>query len=209
MGIRRSGLLALAGVILAGCGGSGGGSSDDDRSFIDPDTEGKAIKVSYLRFTPEQDPKGRGVKWTHTYRFLLSEGWVSKQGPLPKGPLDRLYRDRYEGRAQDRIVEELVRRMEAAGFGRLKETPLATINLESLRRIEKLQDGKAAQRTRIIMVETENSQKVATYEGNDDSKSGVVGPQTQLFLDVEEQLVPIISAYTILATFEKSSSTPK
>jgi len=156
MGTWPSGLLALACALLAGC--AGGGESSDEASYLDPDTPGKAIKVSVVWFPPpDKDPRTKVANWRHQYRYMLSQGWVNKRGKSTKEPFEKIYRDPWmadEG-VQDSLMEALVRRLEEVGLGRLKETPLEMINIEALRRIERTNDGATAQRTLIITVETE------------------------------------------------------
>jgi hypothetical protein len=211
--------LVLAAAILSGCAGDGGGGSSmkgtDEPSFRDPDaTGGNPIKVSYVRFNEEQDLNTRAVKFVHHYRYMLSQGWRNRKGPRALEPFERIWRDIYKAEeVPDNVMGELVRRMMAAGFGDLKETPIDRINLESLKRIEKMNDRATGQRTRYISVETGSMKKTASYEDNDDSHMGpkgrIKGPLVEKFLAVEQEMLSVMSAYTVMSSVETDSTMPR
>jgi len=207
--------LVLAAAILSGCAGDGGGGSPmkdaEGPSFRDPDATGGApIKVSYVRFNEEQDLNTRAVKFVHHYRYMLSQGWRNRRGPRALEPFERIWRDIYKAEeVPDNVMGELVRRMMAAGFGDLKETPIERINLESLKRIEKMNDRATGQRTRFITVEMDGLKKTAAYSDNDDSKGGVKGPLVTKFLAVETEMLHVMSAYTVMSSVETDSTMPR
>ena len=213
MGTRfRVALLAAA--VLSGCADSGGGQSTmsgDGPSFRDDDTSGGIpIKVSYVRFNEEQDTLARATKFKHHYRYMLSRGWKNRRGPRSHEPFERLRWTAYKAEeVPDHVMEELVRRMMAAGFADLKETPIDRINLEELRRIERMNDRAKGQRTRFITVETEKMKKTAAYYDNDDAKGGKVGPLLEKFLAVEQEMLKVMPAYTVYIEAETDSSMPR
>lgn len=214
MGLRHRAVLGLAGIFLAGC--AGGASPDAGSPFnepapstTNPGTAGKAIKVSYVWFFEEQDVRTRQTRVVHNYRYMLSEGWTNRKGPTPQEPFERLWRDPYMATVQDSVMEELVGRMMAAGFGELKESDLGRVDLEALRRIEKTNDRQAAKMARVITIETENFKKSATLRDNDDSKGNLAGPLMQKYRAVEKTVLAQMSGFTIQVTVEKSATMPR
>ncbi|HEY3226022.1 MAG TPA: hypothetical protein VGK61_03380 [Planctomycetota bacterium] len=213
--MRHSAVLGLAGVLLAGCAGdpassdAGSPFTESDRTATDPATAGKAIKVSYVWFFEEQDIRTRQTRVMHNYRYMLSEGWTNRKGPTPQEPFERLWRDPYMATVKDQVMEDLVRAMMASGFGELKESPIGLVNLESLKRIEKMNDRQAARKARIITIETESFKKTATLADNDDSKGGLAGPLMQKYRAVEKTVLQVMSGYTIQVTVEKSATMPR
>ena len=213
MGTRFS-VAAVLAFALSGCGGTGGGTSTISGagpSFRDEDsTGGTPIKISYVRFNEEQDPVARTTKFVHHYRVMLSQGWMNRKGPKANEPFERIWREVYRGESvPDRVMEEIVKKAMAAGFGELRETPVDRINTEQLRRIEKMNDRATGQRTRFITIETEGFKKTAAYYDNDDSRAGVKGPLTAKFLAVEAELLQIMPMYTIMASVKSDSSMPR
>jgi len=213
--VRIRSSLVLAAAILSGCAGDGGGGSpgrdSQDPSFRDPDPSGGTpIKVSYVRFLEEEDMNTRARKFVHHYRYMLSEGWKNRRGPKAQEPFERIWRDIYKAEeVPDNVMGELVRRMMAAGFGDLKETPMDRISLETLKRIEKMNDRATGQRTRYITVEAEGIKKTAAYADNDDSHNGVKGPLVTKFLAVETEMLHVMSAYTVMSRVETDSAMPR
>lgn len=214
MGTRFS-IALIAAVALSGCAESGGGKMSsmetDGPSFRDTDTSGGTpIKVSYVRFNEQQDPQTRVNRFQHWYRFMLSQGWMNKKGPRAHEPFERIWRDAFKAEGVgDKVMEELVRQMMAAGFGDLHETPMESIDVKALQRIEKTNDRVAAQRSRYITVETEGYRKTVSYNANDDSRGGKIGVLTQKFIDVEKVLNNVMGTYTIQVTTQSDSSMPR
>jgi len=212
--LRPKAVLGLAAVVLAGC--SGGPSSDGVSPFndpapntTDPASTGKAIKVSYVWFFEEQDVKTRQTRVVHNYRYMLSEGWTNRKGPTPQEPFERLWRDPYMATVQDSVMEELVRKMMASGFGELRESDLGKVDLKALQRIEKTNDRQAAKMARVITIETDNFRKTATLRDNDDSKGNLAGPLMQKYRAVEKTVLQQMSSFTIQVTVEKSATMPR
>ncbi|HKS17091.1 MAG TPA: hypothetical protein VJU16_07245, partial [Planctomycetota bacterium] len=200
---------------LSGCGESGGNgpatNPNNEPTFRDPDLSGGTpIKVSYVRFNEEQDSMTRVTKFKHHYRYMLSRGWKNRRGPRSHEPFERLRWTAYKAEeVPDNVMEELVKRLMALGFGDLRETPLDRINLEELRRIEKMNDRVKGQRTRFITVETETFKKTVAYYDNDDSRGGKMGPLTQKFIAVETEALNVMQAYTVFIEAETDSSMPR
>src|SRR5262245_33309526 len=146
--MRRS--LILAAALAAGCGGGGGGggsSTREEPSFRESDTSGGTpIKLSYVTFQPQTDARGTPTGLKHAYKYALSTGWMNKRGPSPREPFERVWgRDAYVGQnIQDAIMMDMVKVLDAAGFRELRETPLARIDIDRLRRIEQTGDKDAA-----------------------------------------------------------------
>ncbi|HTF56870.1 MAG TPA: hypothetical protein VK661_06525 [Planctomycetota bacterium] len=214
MRLRHSAVLALAGVFLAGCAGeaspdAGSPFNDPGPSTTNPATAGKAIKVSYVWFFEEQDVRTRQTRVVHNYRYMLSEGWTNRKGPTPQEPFERLWRDPYMATVQDSVMEELVRKMMASGFGELRESEMGKIDLQALQRIEKTNDRQAARMARVITIETENFKKTATLRDNDDSKGNLAGPLMQKYRAVEKTVLAQMSSFTIQVTVEKSATMPR
>ena len=210
MRTRFSGLVAA--VLAAGCaGGDGGGTAAEPWSSTgDSDPDGKIIKVSYVRFIAEQDAKTHQTRFVHNYRFMLSQGWTNRRGPRAKEPFEKLWRDSFRAESvPDRVMEELVRRMNAAGLNELKDTSLDRIDLETLRRLDRSDDLKTATRMRIITVETDRGRKTVTYYDNDDSRAGTMGPLTKRFLAVEQEMLKVMAQYTIQVSVETDSTMPR
>lgn len=204
MFIKRS--LILAASLLAGCGGGGTGTSDfSEPSFRDVDPSGGTpIKLSYVAFQPKTDAKGTPTGWKHTYKYVLSTGWMNKRGPSPREPFERLWRDAYVGQnIHDARMVELLKILDAAGFRELQETPLARIDLERLRRIEQTGDKEAATKTRIITVETEEFRRTVTSYDNHDP--GIV----EKFIKVEREVIKFVFANSIQVTKEGTSTMPR
>ena len=210
----RFSIAIMAAAFLAGCAGGGGGGTNEAAgpSFSDPDlTGGTPIKVSYVRFNAEQDMNNpRVTNFVHHYRYMLSEGWKNRKGPRSLEPFEKIWKDIYKAESvPDNVMQEFVKKLMDAGFGDLRETSLDKVNLETLKRIERTNDRPTGQRTRYITIETETYKKTVCYADNDDSRAGVKGPLTDKFLKVEEALIPVMSAYTILTSVESRSAMPK
>jgi hypothetical protein len=202
---RLSWVLVLAAA--AGCSGDGGSNRSPDYNWdsSDPGSTGVAIKLSYVRFDPDTDAKGRQGKWVHQYKYMLSEGWMVKRGPSPREPFERHWRrGAYVGEnIHDQRMIEMVQKMDAAGFRQLRETPLNQIDIEKLKRIEQTGDRDAAQKTRIITVETENSRRTVTSYDNADPASA------KIFHDVERLVVIFVFGNTIQVTKDTQSTMPR
>jgi hypothetical protein len=199
--------LVLAAALLAGCSGGGGGSSTvDEPSFRDSDSSGGIpIKLSYVAFQPQTDAKGTPTGWKHTYKYMLSTGWMNKRGPSPREPFERIWaRDAYVGQnIHDARMIEMLKVIDAAGFRDLRETPLARIDLDRLKRIEQTGDKDAAAKTRIITIETEEFRRtVASY---DNSAPGLV----EKFRAVEREVIKCVFANTIQVTKDSQSTMPR
>ncbi|MBI4564958.1 MAG: hypothetical protein HY716_09735 [Planctomycetes bacterium] len=183
--------------LLAGCGGSHAQLSDAE--LFGPDEgRGLAIKVSYLRYDYRPDPKTRTNRLGHSYFLMMSEGWKNKRGSDANEPFQKIFRDPfYSDSIQDEILIALVRRMEAAGFHELRETPLESIDLDLLRRVEQTQDARTAGRIRVITVETDKFRKTVTYNDNDDARGTEPGPLNTIFWHVQREILLLAPQYTV------------
>ena len=207
MAIKSSVILAAA-LMFAGCAGDGGSNRSPDYNWDsagDPGSSGAAIKISYFRFDPEQDPKGQSGRLKPTYKYMLSEGWMVKRGPSPREPFERFWRrGAYVGEnIHDARMKEMVAKLDAAGFGQLRETSLNKIDLEKIKRIDQTGDKEAAIRTRVITVETEGSRRTIDFRDNMDEGSAKV------FREVERLVVIFVAGNTIQVTKETQSTMPK
>jgi hypothetical protein len=202
--MKRSGLI-LAAALLAGCGGGTGTSNSPEPSFRDVDPSGGTpIKLSYVAFQPKTDAKGTPTGWQHAYKYTLSTGWMNKRGPSPREPFERIWRDAYVGQnIHDARMAEVLQVLDAAGFRELRETPIAKIDLDRLRRIEQTGDKEAAARTRIITVETEEFRRTVTSYDNHDPGFA------QKFIAVEREVIKFIFSNTIQVTKESQSTMPR
>ncbi|MHC4606291.1 MAG: hypothetical protein ACYTAF_05105 [Planctomycetota bacterium] len=135
---RTRGLAILtSALIAAGCATSG--VRPDDPA---PRAEGKAIRISYVRFN--QDPKTKVFQPAY-YVFLGDSwreafgSWSATRGATTKEPFRRVIRDPWlHERVPDRDMARLFDRIMDAGFDRLPERDPTGINL---RRISKLHTG--------------------------------------------------------------------
>lgn len=204
----KSSLALVAAALFAGCAGEGGSNPHPDYNWDssgDPGSAGAAIKISYFRFDPEQDPKGQSGRLKPTYKYMLSEGWMVKRGPSPREPFERNWRrGAYVGEnLHDMRMKEMVAKLDSAGFGQLRETSLAKIDIEKIKRIDQTGDKEAAIRCRIITVETETSRRTIDFRDNMDEGSAKV------FREVERLVVIFVAGNTIQVTKETQSTMPK
>jgi len=209
MGTRFRIVVLLAAAALSGCGGGGGTATAPDYNWDstpDADSAGPAIKVSYFRFEPSAEVGGQKTgRWVHSYKYTLSRGWMIKRGESPREPFERYWgRAAYMGHnIHDARMLEVVKTLEAAGLRELRETPLGSINMEALRRIEQVNDAEAAQKTRIITVETETYKcTVAAFDNSDPAS-------LKKFRDVERQVIIWVFANTVLVSKESQSTMPR
>ncbi len=193
-------------ALAPGCRGGGGSNPMDGDPFAAPQV--KAIKVTYIRFN--WDPKNK--RFVHEYRIMLSDGWRQKNGQNPREPFTKLWRDPFKAESiPDTVLDNLVKEMEKFGLNDLNSRAADSINLEELKKVEKLPYERSAEvlRWRIINLETDAGKKTVTFIDNDDRAVVNNGPQALKFSKVEMQVIKVAAQYTVQVTYDTPPMIPK
>lgn len=179
----RSRSIASSLLFLAACGGGGTNTREEA-----PVTEGRMLKVTYLRF--EKDQKSQ--RFVPAYRVMISRAWHSKYGDNPNEPLTKLFRrgvrSPFLGQVPDVHMENLLRELDRKGIGKLRSSRPEDIDLVRLAQAEK--NPELAQSTRIITIGDETGHRSFEWEKNVD----------KAFLDCEKEVLKMAIQYTAQVT---------
>lgn len=200
MYLFRKTVFALAVPFILGCATSQGTPSSANAPS-DPfaANEGKAIKVTYIRFN--WDDKAR--QFVGTYRIMLSEGWVKKYGASPREPFPRVFPRPYRGEGiPDSMMELLISEMVRFGLHDLNATTADRVDLEALKRVERSTDYNVVAGWRMINIETDTIRKTVIAKDN-------LLELGQKFNKVETQVVRVANMYTVQVTVERLPTIPK